>query len=257
MKVTVLGSSASYAGAGQACSGYLVEHDGTKVLMDCGNGVIANLCEIADPVTLDAVVITHGHPDHFLDIYALQALLRYAPQGPASPLPLWLPESLFEQMGCLLSERGRIELAEAFIVHELIAEQVVRIGSLAITPLLVDHAETTFALSVESPDGARVCYTSDTKAGDAVLRAARDADLLIAEATMPEEYIGRAPHMTAREAAEIARAAGAGRLVLTHIWPTNDREHMLRDAIEIFGPNSSIAKEFDIYELDSTALRTT
>lgn len=257
MKVTVLGSSASYTGAGQACSGYLVEHGDTKVLMDCGNGVIANLCEITDPATLDAVVITHGHPDHFLDLYALQALLRYAPQGPAPPLVLWMPEGLFGQMGCLLSERGRVELAEAFIVHELIAGQVVRIGSLAITPLPVDHTEDTFALSVESPAGVKVCYTSDTKAGDAVLGAARGADLLIAEATMPEEYIGRAPHLTAREAAEVARDAGVGRLVLTHIWPTNDRERMLRDAIEVFGPNTSIAREFDIYELDSTASRIT
>lgn len=250
MKVTVLGSSASYAGAGQACSGYLVEHGDTKVLMDCGNGVIANLCAIIDPATLDAVMITHGHPDHFLDIYALQALLRYAPQGPAPPLALWMPQGLFGQMGCLLSERGRVELAEAFVVHELVAGQVERIGSLAITPRLVDHTEDTFALLVESPGGAKVCYTSDTKAGDAVLQAARGAELLIAEATMPEEYVGRAPHLSAREAAEVARDAGAGRLVLTHIWPTNDRARMLQDAVEIFGPNTSIAKEFDSYELD-------
>ena len=111
MRVTVLGSSASYAGPGQACSGYLVEHADVRVLMDCGNGVVANLAAVADPTTLDAVFITHEHPDHFLDIYALAALLRYAPQGPLAPLALWLPPGLFERMGCLLSERGRDELA--------------------------------------------------------------------------------------------------------------------------------------------------
>lgn len=251
MRLTVLGSSASYAGPGQACAGYLVEHGESKVLLDCGNGVVANLGQVTDPLTLDAVFITHGHPDHFLDIYALQALLRYAPEGPAQPLALWAPSGLFERMGCLLSERGRAELAEAFVVNELVAEETVIVGDMAVTPLLVDHTDTTFAFVLETKDGTRLCYTSDTKPGAAILRAATRATLLLAEATLPERYRGRAPHMTATEAGELAREAGVARLVLTHVWPTNDRNDMLAEASAVFGNAVCIAREFDVFDLNS------
>ncbi|MCL5887052.1 MAG: MBL fold metallo-hydrolase [Actinobacteria bacterium] len=250
MRVTVLGSSASYAGPGQACSGYLVEHADVRVLMDCGNGVVANLAAVADPTTLDAVFITHEHPDHFLDIYALAALLRYAPQGPLAPLALWLPPGLFERMGCLLSERGRDELAEAFVVHELTAEKPVRFGELTITPHLVEHVDPTFALIAEGPGGTRVCYTSDTAPGPAALAAARGASLLIAEATLPQRYQGRAAHLTAAQAGELAREAQVEHLILSHIWPTNDKAAMLREAEAAFGGKVSIATEFDAYDLE-------
>jgi len=249
MKVTVLGSSASYAGAGQACSGYLVEHRDSKVLFDCGNGVIANLCKIVDPTTLDAVFITHEHPDHFLDIYALQALLRYAPEGPAAPLVLWLPDGLFERICCLLSEQGRHQLSEAFVTRALRPEEPIRIAELTITPMLVDHTDLTFGLIVQEPSGARLCYTSDTLLGEGARHAAEGATLLITDATLPEAYRGRAPHMTAVECATLAREADVRHLVLSHIWPTNDRESMLAEAKAVFGGEVSIASEFDVYDL--------
>jgi ribonuclease BN (tRNA processing enzyme) len=128
MRLTVLGSAASYPGPGQACAGYLVEHDETHVLLDCGHGVVSNLGEVIDPLRLDAVFISHDHPDHFADIYALQALLRYAPEGPAEPLALYLPPGLFERMTCLLSERGAAELAAAFLLHDLADGESIRRG---------------------------------------------------------------------------------------------------------------------------------
>ena len=79
MRLTVLGSSASYAGPGQASAGYLIEGGDARVLFDCGSGVLAKLQRVADPHGLDAIFITHGHPDHFVDLYGFQALLRYAP----------------------------------------------------------------------------------------------------------------------------------------------------------------------------------
>ena len=68
MRVTVLGSCASYPGAGQACAGHLVEGGGARVLLDCGHGVVANLGRALDPTTLDAVIISHAHVDHFADV---------------------------------------------------------------------------------------------------------------------------------------------------------------------------------------------
>jgi ribonuclease BN (tRNA processing enzyme) len=248
MRVTVLGSSASYAGAGQACAGHLVEAGGTKVLFDCGNGVLANLSKVADPLELAAVFITHSHPDHFADLYALQALLRYAPAGPAPALDVYLPEGLFERMKCLLSDRGAEQFEEAFVPHVLVEDATYGIGGLAIRAHHVDHTPPSFCF-VADADGARLAYTGDTAPNDGALVAAGNADLLLAEATMPEEYKDAAPHMAASQAGLMAREAHVGELVLVHVWPTNDRAEMLRTAEGSFGGRVSVAKELESFDV--------
>ena len=248
MRLTVLGSSASYAGPGQACAGYLVEGGGARVLFDCGNGVLANLAHVVDPLSLDAVFITHGHPDHFVDLYALQALLRYAPEGPTPALPLWAPHGLFERMQALLSDRGRTELFEAFECADLVAAEPVRICDLVVTPRAVEHTDPTFALVAEA-DGSRLCYTADSAPTEVVVAAARGADLLLAEATLPGAYAGRAPHLTAAQAGALAREADVSALVLTHVWPTNDRSAMVVEAAAEFDGSVSVASEYAMYEV--------
>ena len=248
MRLTVLGSSASCAGPGQACAGHFLEAGGARVLFDCGNGVLANLGRLEDPVALDAVFITHNHADHYADIYGLQSMIRYAPQGPVGPVPLYVPGNLFERMQCLLSERGAREFAEAFVPIELVDGETITIGELEITPFEVVHTKPTFALRAHL-DGTTLCYTSDTTPGDHVLRAAHDVDLLVAEATLPEEYSGMAPHMTAAEAGRAAREAGARALTLVHVWPTNDRKLMAELASKAFGKPVVVAEEFDVYDL--------
>jgi ribonuclease BN (tRNA processing enzyme) len=248
MRLTVLGSAASYAGQGQACAGYLIEGGGARVLFDCGNGVLAKLARVLDPLTVDAVFITHGHPDHFVDLYALQSLLRYAPEGPAPSLPLWVPNGLFERMQALLSDRGRTELYEAFRCSELTAGESVRIRDLTVTPCPVEHTPPTFALVAEA-DGVRLCYTADTAPTADVLAAARGADLLLAEATLPEAYAGRAPHLTAGQAGALARDADVSALVLTHVWPSNDRSAMVVQAAAEFDGPVSVASEYAMYEV--------
>lgn len=249
MRLTVLGSAASYPGPGHACAGYLVQTPGASVLLDCGNGVLANLGRVIDPVSLDAVVISHGHIDHFADLFALQAALRYAPSGPVPPLPLHLPAGLFERMVALLGDRGGHELQEAFRVHEVVHGARVDIGDLSITAHPVDHGGSACALVVEA-DGARMCYTGDTRLGDAVRRAARGAGTLLADATLPEEYAGRAPHMTPAEAAGLARDAAARTLVMTHLWPTVDRERALEEARGVFSGRVIVADEQTALDID-------
>ena len=254
MRLTILGSSASYAGPGQACAGYLVEGGGARVLFDCGNGVLAKLEGVADPHSIDAIFITHGHPDHFVDLYAFQALLRYAPGGPAPALPLYAPNTLFERMTALLSDRGASELAEAFVYTQLCADCPVTVKELTITARAVEHTNPTFALVAEA-DGVRLCYTADTAATDEVLEAARGADLLLAEATLPEEYEGRAPHLTSSQAGRLAREADASALVLTHVWPTNDRSAMVVAAAAEFDGPVSVASEYSMYEVRPARVR--
>lgn len=248
MRLTVLGSAASHAGEGQACAGYLIESAGTRLLFDCGNGALANLYRVADPYSIAAVFVTHNHPDHYVDLYSMQAMLRYAPQGPMPGVPLYTPAPLYHTMQALLSERGSAEFREAFLFTPLRDGAPVVVGDITVTPHEVDHTDPTFALVAEA-DGAKICYTADTAPGDRVLAAARGCGLLLAEATLPQEYAGAAPHLTATEAARVARDAGVGRLVLTHVWPTNDRELMVAQAAAVFDGPVSVAEEFATYDV--------
>lgn len=251
MRVTVLGAAASHAAGGQACAGHLVQAGDASVLFDCGNGVLANAYRVIDPLALDAVFVSHNHPDHYVDLYSMQAMLRYAPDGPRAPMRLFMPGDLFERMQHLLSERGAMEFREAFEVVALRDGEPVHIGPLTVTPHLVEHTDPTFAL-VADADGARLAYTADTGCCDAVREAVRGADLVLAEATLPERYAGASPHLTARQAGEMAREAGAGALVLVHVWPTNDRVQVEQEASEAFGAPVRIAREFDTHEVIPT-----
>jgi len=244
MRLTVLGSSASYAGAGRACAGHLVRGGGAAVLLDCGNGVLSNLGRVIDPLTLDAVIITHGHIDHFADVFSLQAALRYAPDGPAAAMPLYAPPGLFARMASVLDEKGARELNEAFIARELAVGNVLRFGGLTVTVHAGDHVEPTFAL-VAADDAGSVAYTSDIRAGERARAVANGVDILLTEATLPPAYAGRAAHMTPVEAGELARDAGVATLVLTHLWPTVDREAAAREAAVSFSGRIIVADELD------------
>lgn len=242
MQLTILGSAASYAGPDQACSGHLVEHEGTTLLMDCGNGTVANAGHVTDILSLDAVLVSHTHPDHFLDLFVLEAALRFAPEGPAGSLPIYLPEGLWDRMCALVGPAGAAHLAEAFEPHVLVAGQSLTFDDLVVTPHPVDHEGPTFAFVIEAPDG-RLAYTADTRDGEAVRAAVAGCDVLLAECTLPAEYAGRAPHMTPEEAGRLAKDAGAELLVLTHLWPNTDHDRMLREAGEAFGGDTVLAEE--------------
>lgn len=252
MLLTILGSAASWAGAGQACSGYLIEHEGTCLLVDCGNGSLANAAAVTDVTTLDAVIISHMHVDHFADIYALQAALRFAPEGPAGSIPLYLPAGLWERLGALLSERGRAQLAEAFEPREIWDGQELVFGGMTVTPHAVDHDGSSFSFAFDA-DGARLVYTSDTRYGEAAREAVRGCDVLLAECTLPDEYAGRAAHLTAGEAAALAGEGGADVLLLTHLWPTADHERMLEVARAAFGREVYLAEELMTIEIAADA----
>jgi ribonuclease BN (tRNA processing enzyme) len=243
VRLTVLGSCASWAGSGHACSSYLVEAAGVRVVFDLGNGALANLSGVTDPLSLDAVFITHAHPDHWLDLFALQAALRFAPEGPKPPIRVYCPDGLLERAGCLLSERGRADFAAAFLPQTLADGAAVRLGPLTVTPRSVDHDGATFAL-VACEAGRTLCYTSDTRPGAAATVAASGAHVVLADATLARAFSGRAPHMTGEDAGRLAEGAGADTLVLTHLWPTAPHQEILQDASAVFSGRTLLAEEF-------------
>ncbi len=219
MRLTVLGGCGAWPEAGQACSGYLVEHDGFRLLVDLGYAAVPRLLELASAAQIDAVFISHGHPDHCADLSPLLRARALA-EDPPAPLPVYaLPGALDAVLA--LDRPGM--LAGAYDLREFSAGRRLDIGPFRAGTRLLPHWVPNAGLRL-SAGGRVLMYTGDCGPGPEVAELARHADLLLAEATyvdqVPED--SRAYLSSARDAGQRAAQAGAGRLLLTHLWPGTD-----------------------------------
>jgi ribonuclease BN (tRNA processing enzyme) len=232
MRLTEIGTAASYAEAGAATSCHLVQEADTNLVLDLGHGALGALGHFLDPLDITAVVVTHEHVDHFADVWALQAALTYAPEGRKPPLPLYGPPGLVRRMQSIMSAQGACDLEEQMLFTPITPGDEVTIGALAVTALPTRHMADSMGLRVCAADGSAgtLGYTSDTSAGPGAEAIARGADVLLAEATLPGAYEGRVPHLSPAQCARLARDAGVRTLVLTHLWPTADRAQLLAEA---------------------------
>ncbi len=264
MKITVLGKSPAWADAGGACSGYLIEEAGTTVLLDCGSGVFAKLREHLDYVDLDAVVLSHLHADHFIDVlpysYALLLTPRQQPvpvaghpgtDDPARPRLIAPPGAgaTFRTLCGLWGDEALIETA--FEVEEYSAAATVEVGPLRLSFAEVPHFVLTHAVSFSSANGGgRFTFGADCRPCEELVEAARDADLLLVEATLPRpERTGIRGHLTPGEAGEHARRAGARRCVLTHISDELDADWAREQGSNAFGAPVEVARTGATYEV--------
>jgi ribonuclease BN (tRNA processing enzyme) len=264
MRVTVLGKSPSWQDAGGACSGYLIEHGEVALLLDCGNGVFSKLRLHLDYVDVDAVVISHMHADHFLDLVPFAYALTYAPRQQPVPVERWpgtddparpelhLPEGGAETLRGIVGSWGPEDLIDkAFRVEEYDTRSTVRVGELEARFHPVPHFTETFAINLTTADGSsRLTFGADCRPGPEIVDAARDTDLLIVEATLPRpERSGERGHLTPYEAGEHARLAGAKRVVLTHISDELDAGWAREQGSEGFGAPVEVASEGAVYEI--------
>ncbi len=262
MRVTVLGKSPAWQDAEGACSGYLVEEDDFKLLMDCGNGVFSKLRPLCDYVDVDAVLISHLHADHILDLVPFSYALTYAPRQqpvpvggfpgtkyPARPdlyVPAGGPEVFRRIVGCW----GNEDLVEnAFAMREYKESDELEIGPLTVRFCEVPHFTTTFAIELTSHD-SRLTFSADCRPNEELVRFARDTDALLIEATLPRpERTGIRGHLTPREAGEHGREAGARRVILTHYSDEMDPEWARAEAAEAYGGPVELAREHAVYEI--------
>jgi ribonuclease BN (tRNA processing enzyme) len=236
VELTVLGASGSYgAPAGGACSGYLVRERGTVLWLDCGNGTFANLQQHVPVADVDALIITHEHPDHCVDIYGLHIMLRFGLER--FGLPVYGPEGLEQRLGSLVRDWG-----DVFTWNGAGDGDAVTIGDLAVRFSRTEHPPPTLAVELRGAD-KRLVYTSDTGPGWTVGAFDGRADLVISEATYQTNgKPGNFPwHLTAAEAGQAAREAGARHLMLTHLWPTLDPVVSIAEASETFGREVTLA----------------
>jgi ribonuclease BN (tRNA processing enzyme) len=264
LRLTVLGKSPSWQDAGGACSGYLVEDSGFALLLDCGNGVFAKLRERRDYTDVDAVLISHLHADHMLDLVPYAYALTYAPRQQPVPVPPWpgtdhparpelhAPHGALEMFRRLCGAWGNEDLIEAaFAVSEYDADSVLDLGPLRTRFREVPHYTTTHAVELTSSNGGgRLTFSSDCRPNDALVDFAAGTDLLLVEATLPRpERTGIRGHLTPTEAGDHARRAGAKRVVLTHISDELDQNWARIQGSDAFGAPVDVAREGSSYDV--------
>ena len=248
----MVGCSGSMAGADSAASCYLLEaeEDGRtwRVLLDLGSGSFGALQRHIDPLEIDAVLVSHLHPDHYFDISGLYVMWRYHPDGARPPIPVFGPKGVGKQCARAYGLRKEPGMSAQFDFHEY-DDQPVRLGPFTITPTQVVHPVTAYGLRVEC-DGAVLAYSGDTGPCQALVELARGADLFLSEAAFVEG--GRNPvdlHLTGKQAGAAAHEAGVRRLVLTHVPPWHDPETCLAEAREAWSGELGMASPGATYDL--------
>jgi ribonuclease BN (tRNA processing enzyme) len=241
LSLTVLGCSGSFAPAGGACSGYLVRAAGTVLWLDAGPGTLANLQRHVDLDELDGIVLTHAHPDHWVDVLPYHNVARYI--RPRTGVPVWSPVKVRDLAGQV---NGAI--APAFDWQVVTDGDVAHLGPLTMRFSRTDHAGETLAVRVDA-DGASLGYSADTGPGWSLSALGPGLGLAVCEATLAAEDEGRVQHLTGRQAGADARAAGARQLLLTHIQPGVDADRSRADAAEAFGAPVAVAAIDDHHEV--------
>ncbi len=229
MCLTVLGCGPAAAQPDTAASGLLVETGTTALLLDCGQGVAAQLVARRDPGSLTAVIIGHMHADHFIDLSALRYRFPWAGR-PERRLPVLLPPGGIARFGALaavVSERPGF-FDDAFELAEYDPADHLDLGGLSVAFVPGDHYVPAWGVELTAPNGSRMVYAGDTGPNPELVRRAAGADLLVCEATLAspaEDDPARRGHLALEETLEHARSAGVGHLLVTH-YPSDRRAGM-------------------------------
>ncbi|MDQ2653000.1 MAG: MBL fold metallo-hydrolase [Chloroflexota bacterium] len=224
MRLTVLGGSAASPNTSAGCAGFLVQRGDASIVLDMGPGTLQELRRHADFRALSAVVISHMHVDHVLDLIALRHALAYNPITPPGPVPVWLPPGGAAILAQVTAPFDLCDVPGTFrstvTVQEYDPAQPLKIGNVELHFQRTVHIVPAWAMRVSTPEGD-LAYTADggpTSTWDDLLHGAR---VLIAEATLLEpgaRPIAQRGSLTAAEAGELAQRCGAETLLLAHLW---------------------------------------
>jgi ribonuclease BN (tRNA processing enzyme) len=251
MRLTILGSCGTYPVPGGACSGYLLSHDGFTLWVDAGSGTFAELQRHVPIDKVDAVFISHMHPDHWIDLYPFLYATSFHPEGPRR-VPVYGPVAAEETFGRLISSDTKQHFGAVFDWRGLAYNDQLEIG-----PFRVDLFESSHGienLTMRAQAGGNVfCYSGDTGPNEHLIRAAKGSDLFLCEASWQNGNDPAFPpiHLRAGEAGDAARDAGTGLLLLTHVWPLYDKELSVTQAAETFDGRVQTAVTGGMFEIGS------
>jgi ribonuclease BN (tRNA processing enzyme) len=254
MRLTVLGRSPASPNPGEACAGYLVEGDGSRVLVDIGPGVVAQLVNRHHPDDLDAVVVSHMHADHMLDLVTLRYVYPWRALPADQRLRVVMPPGSADQMLDLARGVGNARhFEDCFRLSEHDGSTAFACGNLSLAPIETQHYIPCWGFRIES-HGRRLSYTADTAPCAGLSDLADRADLLLSEATLrtlEEDAAAPEPrgHLLPAEAGTAARDGGSRRLMLTHL-PVNGDGSWARDAAaDAYGGDVEVAQPQQSYDV--------
>lgn len=251
MRLTIVGCSGSYPGPDSAASCYLVEaeRDGRtwRILLDLGNGALGALHRYVDPLSIDAVLFSHLHADHCLDLCGFYVMRKYHPTGAQPRIPVWGPSGTADRMARAYDLPVDPGMHAEFDFRSYAG--CFEFGPFEIEPVPVTHPVAAFALRIRA-DGRQLTYSGDTGACAGLDRAAAGSSLLLAEASFIEGADNPVDlHLTGAEAGSVAARMGVDRLVLTHIPPWHDPEVVLADAASTFDGPTELARPGAVHEI--------
>lgn len=235
VQLTVLGSSGTYPSRENPASSYLVTDGSTAIWCDAGPGSYQALLSVMDPRELSAIVISHRHPDHCTDLFALFHAITYSPR-PIEGLTLIANRSVIDHAERFLDAGEDHAVHRAFDIRPTEGGDILQVGAIEVTAVEMDHSAPTLGFRFES-DAQSIFYTADTGPGGDWQTRVGPVDLLVSEASMQGASLGDGSvlHLTASQAGEIASRLGATRLLLTHIPPHLDPIVSVREAEATFG----------------------
>lgn len=235
MELIVLGAGPAYTdrpGSSGAC--YLVREAGTSILLDLGQGSFPRIFPVIRPEDLDAILVSHLHPDHFIDLVPMRHYLRYQ-LHPARRVRVLGPRDLGARLDALHAEPG---FSAAALDLETLGERDVEIGALEVASRLVTHTAESHGFRVAAKDGPGLVYSGDCGVADDLLRLIRPGDTLLAEVSFgPGPVPAGVLHLDGRDAGRAAREGGADRILLTHLQMGFDPDETVAAArAEFDGP---------------------
>lgn len=240
LRIKVLGSEPAWPSAMRACTGFLVETEGTIVLIDCGTGVFERLRATLPPEDVSAVVISHLHFDHFADLIPFRYYLSYEAESRSFP-ELHLPPNATETLRKVVEpvDPSPDFFTGVFETSEYDPEKELLIGDLSISFHKTRHPVETFAMRLSS-GGETVVFSADTGWLTSLADFAGGADLFICEATWANGEGNPDIHLSAPEAGRLAKMAGVRKLALTHVAETRAKD-AVRAAQKEFGGSTEHA----------------
>jgi ribonuclease BN (tRNA processing enzyme) len=227
VRLTVLGCAGSFPGPDSACSCYLVDADGFRLLVDFGAGSLSAIQRFASLHAIDAILLSHLHADHVFDACLYVVARRYAPDGPLPQIPVYAPAGASQRLAAAYGESDSLD--DVYTFHTL-STGTFPIGPFTVSAERVNHPVETYGVRIEY-GGRALAYSSDTAPCDALIRLAQGADVFLCEASFLDDMDNPPDlHLTGREAGEHATKAGVGRLLLTHLVNAWGSEALTYDA---------------------------
>jgi ribonuclease BN (tRNA processing enzyme) len=247
VKLTVLGCSGSLPGPDSPASGYLVEAEGFQIVLDLGNGALGALQRHSSLADVDAIILSHLHADHCLDMTSYVVALRYGPARGGPRIPVFGPSGTRDRI-----ETAYDPLARKLGLHELFdfgAPRSGELGPFAVSFVAVNHPVPTYAVRLTAGDRTLV-YSGDTGESEALIGLADSADVLLCEATFgpDDDYVPNL-HLTGAQAGEHAKRAGVDRLIITHVPPWGSRDTQAAEAATAFSGLVEAAQPGTVHDI--------